>query len=384
MGEIKKAENINVQNDKKQRSRVSQTDIPNFTLEEALKVPKAIIDNFAGKPTAPLQIAVALDISPGSSNWRNLSGASIAYGLTNGGYNSKDIALADIGKRIVSPTKENDDNVAIVEAALTPKLLNKFYNNYNNAKFPKDNIAQNVLLEMGVPQDKLSRVLDIIKQNGEFAGLITNTKNGPFVFIDPNRNNENGKASQSSLNSSEEFEEDDADNDYQEDLPKELLERMDIRREDSKSESSLIRLPEKIKVFISHGKNKKMVEQLKELLIYGQFEPVVSIEGETTAIPVPEKVFNDMRKCNAGIIHIEGEQVLFDDKGNMFKKINENVLIEIGAAIALYNKKFILLCQKGVTLPSNLQGLYRCDYEGDQLDYNATMKLLKAFIEFRQ
>ena len=59
--------------------------------------------------------------------------------------------------------------------------------------------------------------------------------------------------------------------------------------------------------------------------------------------------------------------------------INPNVLIEIGAAMALYGRNFILLVPEGVDLPSNLQGLYRCDYQGNKLDYDATMKLLKAF-----
>lgn len=35
------------------------------------------------------------------------------------------------------------------------------------------------------------------------------------------------------------------------------------------------------------------------------------------------------------------------------------------------------------SLPSNLQGLYEIRYEGDRLDYEATMKLLEAFNEFR-
>ena len=63
--------------------------------------------------------------------------------------------------------------------------------------------------------------------------------------------------------------------------------------------------------------------------------------------------------------------------------INPNVLIEIGAAMALYDKNFVLLVQKGVQLPSNLQGLYRCEYEGEMLDYQSTMKLLKTFNEFK-
>lgn len=137
------------------------------------------------------------------------------------------------------------------------------------------------------------------------------------------------------------------------------------------------------KVFISHGKNKEIVAQLKELLSFGRFTPVVSIERDTTSIPVPEKVFQDMRECAAAVIHVMSEGELLDPAGNSIPHINENVLIEIGAAIALYQKRFVLLVQKGVKLPSNLQGLYRCEYEGAKLDYEATMKLLKTFNQFR-
>lgn len=126
-----------------------------------------------------------------------------------------------------------------------------------------------------------------------------------------------------------------------------------------------------------------MVENLKELLIFGSFEPIVSVERESTAISVPEKVFSDMRSCCAGIIHIEEEELLLDSKGKEHKVLNENVLIEIGAAIALYGKKIILLCHEGVSLPSNLQGLYRCEYSGEKLDYDSAMKLLKTFNSFK-
>ena len=124
--------------------------------------------------------------------------------------------------------------------------------------------------------------------------------------------------------------------------------------------------------------------QIKELLAFGNFDPIVSVERESTAIPVPEKVFEDMRSCGAGVIHVGAEKGKYlDRERNEHTKINDNVLIEIGAAMALYGKKVILLVEKGVQLPSNLQGLYRCDFEGDRLDYDATMKMLKTFSQFR-
>ena len=136
------------------------------------------------------------------------------------------------------------------------------------------------------------------------------------------------------------------------------------------------------RVFITHGSNTKILEEIKEIVGYGQREPVVAQEHETTSIPVPEKVLEEMRTCGAGIIHVAGEENLYDEERNLVPRLNGNVLIEIGAAMALYGRNLILLVEKGIELPSNLQGLYECRYVGDSLDHDATMKLLKAFNEF--
>ena len=90
-----------------------------------------------------------------------------------------------------------------------------------------------------------------------------------------------------------------------------------------------------------------------------------------------------MRSCGAGVLHVGAEGECLDKDGNEHTKLNDNVLIEIGAAMALYGKRVILLVEKGVNIPSNLQGLYRCEFEGDKLNYDSTMKLLKTFSQFR-
>ncbi len=106
------------------------------------------------------------------------------------------------------------------------------------------------------------------------------------------------------------------------------------------------------------------------------------MEHETSARPVPTKVMDDMRGCIAAVIHVSAERILHDDEGNEVPVINENVLIEIGAAMALYRGKFVLLVEEGLNLPSNLQGLYECRYQGDELTMPAVMKLLNAFNDF--
>jgi predicted nucleotide-binding protein len=137
------------------------------------------------------------------------------------------------------------------------------------------------------------------------------------------------------------------------------------------------------RVYITHGKSRAFIDPLKELLAFGELEPVVSVERETVSQPVPDKVIGDMRTCSAAIIHVDEDRRMLDNEGHPHPVLNENVLVEIGAALALYGKRFILLVKSGVELPSNLQGLYQVRYDGDKLDGEATIRLLKAINDIK-
>jgi len=135
------------------------------------------------------------------------------------------------------------------------------------------------------------------------------------------------------------------------------------------------------KVFISHSKNKKILSQIKKLLEYGLFDYIIAEDYETTAIPIPNKISKLMNDCNSAIINISADEQERKENGDFY--INQNVLIEIGAAFLKYNQKVILITDKRIKLPSNLQGLYRCEYDGEELNFDATMKLLEALKRFR-
>ena len=137
------------------------------------------------------------------------------------------------------------------------------------------------------------------------------------------------------------------------------------------------------RVFITHGKDRALVDPIKKLLEYGELEPVVSVERQSVSKPVPEKVMDDMRKCGAAIIHVDADKVITDNVGAEHVVLNPNVLIEIGAAMAFYGRRFILLVKDGVKLPSNLQGLYEVRYQGDTLDAASTIALLEAMKDIK-
>jgi len=125
----------------------------------------------------------------------------------------------------------------------------------------------------------------------------------------------------------------------------------------------------------------KILTQIKSNLEFGGFSYKVAIETETTAIPIPEKIFGMMRDCNCAIVNVSADVQERREDGSY--GINANVLVEIGAAFLAYNQRVILLVDKRLALPSNLQGLYRCEYTGDELDSGAVTRLQKGLLQFR-
>jgi predicted nucleotide-binding protein len=312
-----------------------------------------------------------------------LCGSAIAYGLTDGGYNAENIEITHLGKRITSPLREGDELQARREATLRPRIIREFLTKYDKAKFPREDIAKNVLAQLGAPREDVDRVLELIKESATSVGFLKAISGVSYVDLKGTQ----GRAPPSPLGHLGEGEEEETteaevdrtpvgDNDLTESPAKVLARSADpsISATQPKGENR--------RVFVTHGKNKALVPQLKELLTFGKFEPIVSIERESLSKPVPDKVMDDMRLCGAAIIHVDADRELMTSAGEREIVHNPNVLIEIGAAIALYGRKFILLVQNGVRLPSNLQGLYEVRYEGDKLDGDATLRLLKAFNEF--
>lgn len=341
-----------------------QTDVPGRSLDEALLIPKAIADNYALSPTAPIKVAKAMDMAPKSTTFRMLCGASMAYGLTDGGAHAQEIKPLTIAKRILKPTAEGDDVSARREALLTPRVVGEFLRKYNGSPLPKDDIAQNVLVDMGVPEDKSSEALEMILSGARSVGFLTLIKGKEYVDL-----------------TGEEVPED-AVPDEAADTPTDQTDEME-QPAPARLESQQDLEDRKRKVFIAHGKNKGLIEPIRKLLKFGELEAVVSTQKQTVSQPVSDKVIADMRTSGAAIIHVDAEETLIDKEAKEHHVLNTNVLIEIGAAMALYGRRFILLVKEDTQLPSNLQGLFEVRYEGKTLDGDATIRLLEAINDIK-
>ena len=358
-----------IQNDNK-KIYISQTDVPGFSLQKACSIPTAIAENYGYKPTTPLHVAKALDVQPTSGGFRMLAGAAIAYGLTTGGYNAETIAITPLGMRIVRPTAEGDDLTAKREALLRPRVIREFLQKYDGAAIPKDAIAHNVLEEMGVPQNRAGDVLKLILEGAEAVGFLQQIKDRTYVALN------NTQVQQSD------------DEPVQEDNTA-ISSAATLSAPRLGVQPPVILTPEAAdsrarRVFITHGKNKALIEPIKKLLAFGELQAVVAIQNQTVSQPVPAMVMEGMRSCGAAIIHVDDERHLVDKEENEHVVLNDNVLIEIGAAMALYGQRFILVVKQGVTLPSNLQGLLELRYSGATLDVNDTVNLMEAINDMKK
>ncbi|WP_373378557.1 TIR domain-containing protein [Cupriavidus nantongensis] len=361
----------------KTRSYMSQEDIPAFSIDEALVVAQVIFAEYGGGPSTPLDVAAGLEMQTTNTKFRMLCGASIAYGLTTGGYNAASVSVTDLARRICKPMEEGDDLVAKREAVLKPRIIREFLSKYSGSQLPRDKIAEHVLEQMKVPEDRTKQVFDMIMTTADSVGFIRTIKDKKYADLVGTRPpgsdealaaDEGTPATTIAARAAT----------IPEPIHGEAAIVIPVTQAASAATDGRMR-----KVFITHGKNTTFIDPIKELLAFGELIPVVSVEKQSVAQPVPDKVMNDMRGCAAAIIHVDGEQKLMDPAGGEVTTVNSNVLIEIGAAMALYGRRFILLVKDGVKLPSNLQGLYEVRYQGDALDGGTTIKLMKAINEMK-
>ncbi len=349
------------QDDGKRRTYIPQTDVPNNTLEEALRVPRALIDNYAGKTATPLQVASALNMTPSSGTFRNLCGSAIAYGLTTGGYNAKEIALVPLAKRILTPLEDGDDLIAKREAALKPRVLGEFIRKYENSPLPRHDIALNVLVELGVPRERAESVYTLVLDTAQDVGLIREIKGKQYIDL-------SGVRAAVKIDGEGE------------------AGPVDEAIFSPQAVSKLIESPSSAKelgqgIFVAHGKNKKPLDQLKKILDQFRIPYKVAVDEPNLGRPIGAKVKEIMQSCNCAILIFTADEEFQDKGGNSIWRPSENVVYELGASGYLYGSRIVILKEESVEFPTNFRDLGYISFAKDNLEAKS-MDVLKELIGF--
>jgi hypothetical protein len=134
------------------------------------------------------------------------------------------------------------------------------------------------------------------------------------------------------------------------------------------------------RVFVTRRDGGKFSDHVQELVASGHFEPVVARAPGTAGGPSLQHLIEQMRGCDTAIIHVIADAAPTD--ADRQPRIGGDVLVEIGAAMALYGREFVLLVEDAVELPPFLRGLcaYRCSDTVSNVP--SMMRALRAFSSF--
>src|ERR1051325_4840858 len=123
--------------------KVSAEQLPRKSLEQALRVARALRDVHAGGPAKWPQVAEAMGVSVGSQANKYFLWSAQAYGLVE--KEDDAYSLSEIGRKILPPTNPNGNKEALVRALMPPVLFSRFSTAYNGNPFPADEHIGNVL-----------------------------------------------------------------------------------------------------------------------------------------------------------------------------------------------------------------------------------------------
>jgi hypothetical protein len=145
---------------------------PRRTLDQALRVPRALRDHNGGQPWAPAEVANALGLGAKSGNFFYLTSASKQYGLTDGTSQTAEIALTDLGRRAVYPSSAEEERSALRQAFLHVPVFRRVLEHYGGNALPEKQYRENTLYtKFDLDPAVQDEFVDLLAKNSRFAGI---------------------------------------------------------------------------------------------------------------------------------------------------------------------------------------------------------------------
>jgi len=339
-------------------------------LESALRIAQAIQEQNNGKPMNRVLLANAIDKKPASSDFKALLSSSLKYGLTSGTEKSETISLEPLGSAATRPRDGAERTESLRKAALEPELLKRIYEHYNNGKLPQGDFFRNVLeRDFGVPRDRCGECAELVATNGEFVGILQDLQGSRYVILEGEGQGEGLEdPSEESLGEGDEREADPAtgSNGHNADS---TIPSAPVTPDTSKDRF----------IFVAHGKNKKPLAQLEDILKSFRIPYKVATDEANLARPISTKVAETMRACHSAILIFTADEELQTPDGEMVHRPSENVVHELGAASVLYDNRIVIFKEEGLNLASNFADIGYIPFEKDRLDAKGA-ELIKELI----
>lgn len=129
---------------RKKRARAIQRPYPRRTVEEALKIPRALKEQNGGNAWAPSEVAGAVGLG-NSDSFYYMTAAARDFGLTEGTRNSATIQLTDRGRAAVYAPNADAELATLREAFFSIDIFRKVVEYYKGNRLPEERFLANAL-----------------------------------------------------------------------------------------------------------------------------------------------------------------------------------------------------------------------------------------------
>lgn len=145
---------------------------PRHNLEKVLRIPKAILDQNAGKECSDKDTATFLGIKYNKGPYALELSSAIKFGLLERPSAGR-IAVSDLAKKILRPQNEQEELIGLREAVLKAPEISTVYSHYRGENLPDIQFLDNALVDkFGIPKDKVAEFKAIFFDTLNTAKLI--------------------------------------------------------------------------------------------------------------------------------------------------------------------------------------------------------------------
>ncbi len=167
----KKASKVSKVSKAKKEPGATSAKYPRHTVEKALRIPRAIIDQNAGKECSDQDSANFAGVGFNGPYKVELS-SSIKYGFLTRP-KAGHVAVTDRGRQAIRPQKSGDEIEALRQAILEAPDISAVYKHYRGENLPDGAFFENALVDkFGLPSSEVAKFTDIFVSSLKSAHLL--------------------------------------------------------------------------------------------------------------------------------------------------------------------------------------------------------------------
>lgn len=158
------------------RTTSSSAKFPRQSVSKVLRIPKAILDQNAGKDCTEEEAAGFVGVGYGGPFQLEISSA-IKYGFLDRP-EPKKLKVTDLARRALRPQNTGDDIKALQEAVIQAPDIKEVYEHYRGENLPDRQFLENALEDkFKIPKDKISDFIGVFEESLETALLLQKIDN---------------------------------------------------------------------------------------------------------------------------------------------------------------------------------------------------------------